>query len=273
VRRLLNRTLYILSMFWHYALQRQKIEMAYRADFIINLVINLFYSVVQLFFLWALFARVPTVRGWTFEQVVLIYGFGQLSFGWFMMTFGELVAGFSDYYVIEGNLDRPLMRPLSPLIQLVMENLHLRELSVVIKGTAIIWWALAHITPPIRMSLSVMLAAQLLGVVGAIVYSGVFLAFAALGFWVKDRVGFTSPLFAVSDASRWPITIYSPAVQFFFSLVVPFGFCAFYPSMYFTDPARWGGWLAAGPPIALLSFACGVGVFYLGLRTYESTGS
>ena len=273
MRHWLSRGLYILSMLWHYAVQRQKVELAYRADFAVNLVINLFYSVIQLFFLWALFARVPSIRGWTFEEIVLIYGFGQLSFGWFSTVFGELVVGFSDYYVIEGNLDRPLMRPLSPLLQLVMENLHLRELTIVLKGTAIICWALPHVDPPVPLTLGVLLAAQGLGLIGATIYAGVFLCFAALGFWIKDRVGFTSPIFSISEASRWPITIYHPAIQLFFSLVIPFGFCAFYPAVYFTAPAHWAPWLIAGPAIALACMLAGVGVFYLGLRTYESTGS
>ena len=273
MRRLFARAGYILGLMWHYGLQRQKAEMAYPADYLINLGINLFYSVIQLFFLWAIFYRVPTIRGWSFEQVVLIYGFGQLSFGYFSMSFGELVSGLSDFYVIEGNLDRPLLRPASPLLQLVMENIHLRDFSVVLKGTAIVWWALSHLAPPISVTVGVMVAAHVMALLGAVIYSGVFLAVASTGFWVKDRIGFTSPLFSVSEASRYPLTIYNPAIQFFFSLVVPFGFCAFYPSVYFVDPASWSRWLIAGPFIALACFTCGIAVFYRGLRTYESTGT
>ncbi len=144
---------------------------------------------------------------------------------------------------------------------------------MIVKGTAIVWWALAHLDPPIPMTLGVFLATQLLGLIGAVVYAGVFLAVSAAGFWIKDRVGLSSPLFSISEAGRYPITIYHPVVQLFFSVVVPFGFCAFYPAVYFTDPARWAGWLIAGPFVAAATFGAGMALFHRGLRVYESTGS
>lgn len=247
--------------------------MAYRGDFLINTFINVLYSIVQLFFIWALFYRVPTIAGWSFEQVVLIFGFGQLSFGYFSLGFFNLVVGFADHYIIEGNLDRPLLRPLSPLFQLVMENVSLREVVILLKGTLIAWWALAHIDPPVPVTATVFLAMQGLGFLGGTVYAGVFLMITSISFWIKDRVGFASPLFSISEAARYPITIYHPGVQLFFSLVIPFGFCAFFPAVYFVDPQRWKNWLLLGPLIAALFFTLGVLAFNRGLRNYESTGS
>jgi len=262
-----------LAICWHYALQRQKVEMAYRGDFLINTFINVLYSIVQIFFIWALFYRVPTIAGWSFEEVVLIFGCGQLSFGYFSLGFFNFVVGFADFYIIEGNLDRPLLRPLSPLFQLVMENISLREVVIVLKGTLIAWWALAHLDQPVAMTLTVFLAMQALGIIGGVVYAGVFLMVTSVSFWIKDRVGFASPLFSVSEAARYPITIYHPAVQLFFSLVIPFGFCAFFPAVYFVDPLHWSRWLLIGPLIAALFFTLGVLTFNRGLRVYESTGS
>ncbi|MCH7471621.1 ABC-2 family transporter protein, partial [bacterium] len=187
--------------------------------------------------------------------------------------FFELSVRLADFYIIEGNLDRPLLRPLSPLFQLVMENISLRDLTVVLKGTAITWWALAHLDVPVAVTPGVFLAMQGLGVMGAVVYAGVFLAVASLSFWVKDRVGLVNPLFSINEAGRYPITIYHPAVQIFFSMVVPFAFCAFYPAVYFTRPEGWLPWLLAGPLIAAASFLAGLAVFYRGLRVYESTGT
>jgi ABC-2 type transport system permease protein len=273
VRAKLTRGLYLLGLLWHYGLQRQKVEMAYPLDFLINITLNVMYSLVQIFFIWALFYRTPLVAGWTFEQMVLIYGMGQVSFGYFSVVLFELTVGFSDYYIIEGNLDRPLLRPLSPLLQLVMENITLRDLTVILKGTLIAWWALAHLEPAVPFTLTVFLAIQGLALIGATVYAGVFLSVASTGFWIKDRTGLSSPFFSVSEASRYPLTIYHPLVQLFFSLVVPFGFCAFYPAAYFIDPGAWRQWLLAGPLIAAASLALGVYSFQRGLKVYESTGS
>ena len=273
MRAYLRRFAFYTSLLWHYGLQRQKVEMAYPADYLINIGINLMYSVVQLFFIWALFYRTPTIAGWSFEQVVLIYGFGQISFGYFSICFFELSVGFCDYYVIEGNLDRPLLRPLPPLLQLVMENISLRDITVVVKGTAIVWWAFANMHPPVAMTPAVLLVTQALGITGALVYAGVFLTVASTGFWIKDRTGLTSPFFSISEAARYPITIYHPIVQLFFTIIVPFAFCAFFPAVFFIDAAQWAVWLALGPLIACGSLAVAFYCFQRGLRVYESTGS
>lgn len=269
----LQRLLYVLDLCWEYAKQRIKTDMAYRGDFLFSVTVSALYTGMQLFFLWALFSRTPDIAGWTLPALVLMFGVSQLSFGYFSVGFFELANRLAEFYILEGNLDRPLLRPFNPLAQLIMENLNLRDLQVVVKGMAICWWALANLDPPIAMTPQVFLTLNALALVGATIYAGVFLTVASLNFWIKDRVGLVNPLFSVNEASRYPLTIYSAAVQFLFTFVIPFAFCAFFPAAYMTDPQRWGGWLALGPLMALAIMTVGVTVFTRGLRAYESTGS
>jgi ABC-2 type transport system permease protein len=138
---------------------------------------------------------------------------------------------------------------------------------------AIVWWALAHLDPPIAMTPLIFIGANALAIVGAVVYSGVFLTVCSLNFWVKDRVGLVNPLFSVNEASRYPLTIYSGLVQGVFTWVIPFAFCAFYPAAYFTDPQTWQRWLLLGPLVAAAGLSIGLLLFHKGLRVYESTGS
>lgn len=269
----LRRIGWYAGICWHYGLQRIKVDMSYRTDFLVQLGLSVLHSVVQLFFLWAIFYRVPDIQGYTFEAVVLIYGFGQLSFGYFGVGFFDMVIGFADFYIIEGNLDRPLLRPLPALLQMIMENLRFRDVTTLIKGTAIIWWAFANLDPPVPVNLATLGMAHVLAILGAFIYAGVFLFVTSLSFWVKDRIGFASPLFSINEASRYPITIYHPAVQLVFSVLIPFGYCAFYPAAYFTEPQRWSSWLIAAPFIAAATVTIGALQFNRGIRRYESTGS
>lgn len=269
----------VLALCWHYGVQKQKVDMAYRGDWLFSVVTSLFYTGLQLFFLWALFSRTNQLGGWRLEEVFLMFGFSQLSFGYFSVAFFELANRLPEYYILEGNLDRPLLRPFNPLAQLVMENINLRDSQVIIKGMAIVWWALANGAAAVpggghfHMTPLVFFGANLLAVIGAAVYAGVFLTVASLNFWVKDRVGLVNPLFSVNEASRYPLTIYDSFVRAIFTWVIPFAFCAFYPAAYFTDPARWGKWLLLGPVVAAIGISVGLFVFNRGLRVYESTGS
>ncbi|MCB1220587.1 MAG: ABC-2 family transporter protein [Planctomycetales bacterium] len=262
-----------LSMCWHYGLQKQKVEMSYRADFIIQTLLSLVHIAVQLFFITALFFQVKDLQGWELPELVLMYGVARIANGWFNVTFFDMAVSLSDHYIIDGNLDRPLLRPLSPLFQVVLESLSFRNITQVITGTAIALWAFANVEPRIPLTVGNFLMLQAFGLLGSVVFAGVFLTIASISFWIKDRVGFTSPLFTISEASRYPLTIYAPWVQYVFTLVIPFGFCAFYPAVYFIEPQRWQAWLLAGPLVASASFAFGSFMFYRGLRVYESTGS
>ena len=132
-----QRLLLILSLCWHYAIQRQKVEMAYRGDFLINLVTSMVNIALQVVFIWALFSQIKEIRGWSFKELLLIYGMNRISFGWFSIFCFEAMGRFSDYYLIEGNLDRPLLRPMNPLLQVLMENISLRYVTQLAFGTGI----------------------------------------------------------------------------------------------------------------------------------------
>jgi ABC-2 type transport system permease protein len=268
-----RKAAHVLSLCWHYGVQKQKVDMAYRGDWLFSIVISLMYTGLQLFFLSVLFTHTRSLGGWSLPAVILMFGFSQLSFGYFSVAFFELANKLADFYILEGNLDRPLLRPFSPLAQLVMENVNLRDLQIVVKGIAIVWWALAHLSPPVAMTPLIFIGANLLAVIGAAIYAAVFLTVCSLNFWVKDRVGLVNPLFSVNEASRYPLTIYDPPVRAIFTWVIPFAFCAFHPAAYFIDPAKWGRWLLLGPVVAAAGLAVGLLIFNRGLRVYESTGS
>lgn len=269
----LRRLGWLAGMSWHYSAQRLKVEAAYRADFWVQLWTSLAYTCLQLFFLWALFSRVQAIGGWSFEQVVLIYGFSQLSMGYYSIFGQELAERLADYYILEANLDRPLLRPLPPLLQLIMENLALRDAQVCLKGTVIIAWALAHLSQPVAMTPGVFLLVQWYGLCGGAVFSGVFLSIASLNFWVNDRTGLVNPFMSVAEAARYPLTIYNERVRFVFTTALPFAFCAFVPAAALSRDALWGQLAAFAPLAALLAVTAATLTFTRGLRRYESAGS
>ena len=171
--------------------------------------------------------------------------------------------------LVEGNLDRNLLRPFPVLAQLVFENLNINDLVIIAKGLAIMSYASFRLD--ISWSFPKGLAALLLALSGGTIYSGIFLLTASLSFWIKGRTGFF-PLFRISDYSRYPFTIYPTPVRLFFSWVLPFGFVAYYPSACIVR----GGptWLAvASPLVAAVTFAVAVAVWRRGLAAYESTGT
>ncbi len=260
------------GVYAHYALQNLKVKMAYPWDFFVNMVGTFVYGVLNVTFLWVLLQKVPDIAGWTFPELVFLYGMGELTFGLFAILFFHLSTKLSEHYIVEGHLDRLLLRPVSPLMQLMMENMDLFDIMILVKSSLLIGWAWSQLPLPFDPEhlAKLLLAAGL----GTAVYVGVFLAVASCSFFMPDRGGLIMPLFSLSDVSRFPLTIYPPGIRIFFSYVVPFGFVAFYPAVWVTGKGPLADMailslLAA----AALSLLAGLLIFRVGLGKYQSTGT
>ena len=98
------------SILWHaslltaYMAQNLKVRLSYRADFIVNFVTTLMYSVVQILFFWAIFKQVPEIRGWDLNEVLVIYGFSELSWGIFSVFGLRFIFMLPGTYIVEANM-------------------------------------------------------------------------------------------------------------------------------------------------------------------------
>lgn len=91
---------------------------------------------------------------------------------------------------------------------------------------------------------------------------------------IKDPTGALAwPLMTVREFAKYPITIYSPALQVFLSWILPLAFTSFYPATLFLDRQDYIPYAYLTPVIALLTWGMGTLVWNLGLRRYESSGS
>ena len=67
------------SLYWHFLLQRFKILMEYRANFVLGASSTLVLQVSGLLTIWVVMRQVPSLNGWSFDEVLLIYGLITLS--------------------------------------------------------------------------------------------------------------------------------------------------------------------------------------------------
>ncbi|MEZ5337645.1 MAG: ABC-2 family transporter protein [bacterium] len=267
----LSHSLEILSLGWHFALQRLKTDMAYPWDFISETAANMLYSVIQLFFFWTIFQHVPDIRGYSLPQIVLIWGLAELSWGWLSVLFLRTANSLADSYIVEANLDRVLIRPLPPLWQLLSENVNFQDLSVLLKGYVLIIWAMLHCGLPLGPGS--LLLASLLGLAGGCILGAMHLLSAALAFWIKDRNGYNGLMFEFGEAVRYPMRIYPAGVRSFFTFVIPFAYTAAYPADYMLEHARRPGLLWELPLVLGLLGLAVSHVYNRGFKRYESAGS
>jgi ABC-2 type transport system permease protein len=251
-----------------YFAQYAKARLAYRADFLAAVVASFAGTAASLSVVLILFSRIPNLAGWSYPEIVFLYGYSLLPFGLFNVLSLNLYE-FADRYLVEGRFDRILLRPVSPVFQVLFESFRLESLQEIVTGTVCIAWAARRLHPePWTLVLLPVWA-----IFGALIYLSVFGILTASGFWIEDRIGLAPPVFNLIPFGRYPLTIYDLKVRILLSTVIPFAFASFYPTAQALRRGAFVPHFWATPLVAALFVAIALKTFSAGIRRYGSTGS
>ncbi|HEV8269239.1 MAG TPA: ABC-2 family transporter protein [Thermoanaerobaculia bacterium] len=252
-----------------YFAQYAKARLSYRADFITSVFATFAGTAASLAVVLILFSRFPHLQGWSFPEIVFLYGFSLLPYGLFNVLSVNLYE-FSDKYLTEGRFDRILLRPVAPLFQILFETFRIEFFQEVVTGSACVLWAASKLGG-LRLSDIVLL--PLWAVFGATIYLSVFAILTATGFWIEDRIGLAPPVFNLISFGRYPITIYDMKIRILLSTAIPFAFASFYPTARALRHPEFLPLFWATPFVAALFAGLAVATWNSGIKRYGSTGS
>ena len=259
-----------LRLLGQYFVQYCKVRLAYRADFFVAFFTSMTATVLGFGFILVLFSKIPRLQGWSFYEVLFLYGFSLIPLGFFNVLSWNLY-DFSNLYIIQGRFDRILLRPVNSMFQILFEKFRIESLQEAVTGTAVVWlcsreldigWEAADVGWFILMSLS-----------GAVIYLSVFILLTSVSFWFEDKVGITPPVFNMLTFGRYPLTIYNGFIQFMLSWIIPFAFASFYPTTHFLGREEFATHFYLVPFMATAFTALAATVWTRGVRNYSSTGS
>ncbi len=259
-----------LGLLIDYFTQYAKVQIGYRGDFVISLLTSFAATIFGLAFVVLLFRKAPQLAGWTFEEELFLYGFSLIPYGVFNIVASNLY-NFGNDYIIEGKFDRILLRPISSLFQILFETFRLDALQGIATGIFCMWWSTnrLHVAwTPGRFLLLIFF-----GICASVIYVAIFLILTTVSFWFEDRVGVHPPVWNVIAFGRYPLSIYSGAVQFILCWIVPFGLASFYPSVRMLGRAVVPEYAPLVPVVAAVFLALSIFLWNLGTRHYSSTGS
>lgn len=253
-----------------YMAQMVKTRLQYRGDFLIECGASLLSQAAGLVVVGIIFRNVPLLRDWSRSEVFFIYGFSLVAQALFE-AFADGFYWFADRYVMRGEFDRVLLRPLDPLFQVLLENFNFEFVADLILGLVILAVAGSSLSTPPGIEDWALLLVMLPSAV--LVLTGIFLALASVSFWAEDKVGVLPPVYNIMAFGRYPLTIYHPVLRALLSWVLPFGFVAFYPATGFLGRGEFGPYFWGTPLVSVVVFSLGYLVFRTGVRHYRSTGS
>src|SRR5215208_2550284 len=107
-------------------------RMQYRANFIVSLLGLIVWNVVNLSLIGILITQFTSLKDWTLWQLVFLYSLWILAYSLYGLFFSH--AGQMEDYLIEGTFDQFLLRPASPLIQVLGRELQYIEIADMLIG-------------------------------------------------------------------------------------------------------------------------------------------
>jgi ABC-2 type transport system permease protein len=257
-------------LFFDYFTQYAKVRISYRGDFFVSLATSAAATLFALAFMVILFRKAPQLAGWRFEELLFLWGFTLIPYGIFNVISMNLY-DFGNNYIIEGKFDRVLLRPVSSLFQVLFETFRIESLHEIATGLFCMWWASREVGLHWTVAKIAMLAFY--GLCAGVIYVSIFLLLSTVSFWFEDRIGVHPPVWNVIAFGRWPLSIYSAAVQFFLCWIIPFGLASFYPSARLLGRSVTPQYLPFVPVVAVVFLTVSISVWNFGTRHYASTGS
>jgi len=249
--------------------QQMKAILAYEADFVVMLFSAVIVQIAGFLFIWTIFQRIPTINGWTMWQVVMMYALIFVTEGVGSLFF-EGTWRLSNL-VYTGQFDQMLVRPLSPIVQVLANAVGFNGLGNIVTGLVLI--VIGILNTPVQWTPGRLLMLVILVASAATIRVAINLGSAASAFWIKAPWSMV-PMFVhqLGEFAKYPITIYSVAVQALIVIAVPFAFVSFFPTAFIFGVEAWSIQGLLTPLVAIYSVVLAVWLFRVGLRRYESSG-
>lgn len=224
--------------------------------------------------IYVLVNKFSPMYGWSFQQLVFMYGLAYISDG-LASTFASQARRI-EIYITRGDFDRSLVRPISVLFQFLFRFIYLGGIVEVISGLIVLCYGCALVGFTLSAVNIVKLVVVIVG--ATLIRMAFIIIVGSLAFWTKR----SGPLSWVGDeivrkTTQYPITIYPKIFQSLFTFILPFGFISYYPCAAFFKMSNQFGMplnlVIWTPLIGIIMFIISNRIFEQGLKIYESAGA
>lgn len=243
--------------------------MEYKADFIMGALSFLLNQFTSILFISILFEGITDLNNWSFYEIVLLYGFSLIPKG-IDHFFTDNLWNFSSNIVKNGTFDRYLLRPISPLYQVVIETVQFDSLGECITGI----FAIVIACNKLKYDLSVfkILLLFVFAILGSVIYTCIKIVCASLAFWKVKSGNILKVVYMMSDFNKYPISIYHIFIRNLLTYCIPFAFTAYYPIMYVLGRADFAHTFIPCVFVVCIMVVIASFTWTCGVNSYESAG-
>ncbi len=258
-----------LKLFFRFLAQNTKIKLEYKLDSFILFFSGAAMQTLGFLFLTVLFSRIPSISGWTQWEIVTMLALVFFSEG--LVSFAFEGSWQMAFLVNSGEMDRILLRPVSPILQIQTFTMGIHGIGNMLMGIVLFAVSMGNVGiewTPARVAIVPVFVAS-----ACVIRTAVSFAANCSAFWIKSYSNaFPLMVYQLADFAKYPLPIFGKAIETIILFVIPYGFISFLPACYLFGKAWWGVFAWASPLVAAWCVVLSRNIFYSGLKRYESAG-
>lgn len=246
-----------------------KCQLEYKMSFILTFISQFGVFFTYYFIIIALFQKFDNISGYTVYEVLLCFSIINFGFS-FNETFFRGIDLFEDF-IIDGSLDRLLVRPRNILFQLMCSKMDFIKVSRMLQSLIIFSIAIKHID--IRWNILNIILIIVMFLSAIILFFGIFLLTASYCFITVHGLEVKNLLTdGGKHMAQYPIGIFKKGFIFIFTFIIPYASVNYYPLLYLLGKSNNLLYLLSPLLVIVYLIPC-IYIFNLGLKHYNSIGS
>ncbi len=243
--------------------------MQYKSSFILTAIGQFLVSFNVFLGVFFMFQRFNNIEGFTYSEVLLCFAVMLMEF-----SLAECVArGFDTFpsMVRKGEFDRVMTRPRNEILQVLGSSFELTRFGRMLQ--AIVMFVYGVINCGVQWNFMRVLTVIFMLIGGTVLFSGIFLIYAALCFYTLDGLEFMNILTdGAREYGKYPIGVYGKRMLQFCTLIVPYALVQYYPLLYLIGKSS--NIIYVFIPLAAVLFLIPCFILWkIGVRHYTSSGS
>ncbi|MCL2722471.1 MAG: ABC-2 family transporter protein [Treponema sp.] len=241
-------------------------ELTYRLNFLLSLFITLGFNILFPLVTILIYRAGASFPGWDFYEVLLMQSVFTMSNGLACIMFSG-VLWTTMQHIREGSFEIVLLRPVNPLLFLIVTNFDAGSAGLIIGGAVLFGFSVSQTG---IVSIAVIPQFLLLFAAGFAVMAGMQMIMAATSFkWVgNSRI---PEIFdSIMTFGKYPVTIFPKAVQVIAAFVIPVAMIGFFPASALLGRLDPIALIAVVPCVLFMLF--GFWLYQYMVRLYEGVG-
>ena len=260
------QTVKLLSAFLKVNIQ---MALAYRADTVVNILLNLMWLGWELLSLNIIFSNTTTLGGWGLGELIALLGVFRLVNTLMIALIWPNTEKFNQS-IRDGSMDYTILQPVNSMFLVTFSRITVWRIWDLVLAIILIVVGInmaGDITTPLNILTFILLA-----ITGTLIIYSLWIVLIAMTFWFTKFDNNVTILQALLDAGRYPSTVYPVWLRVIVTFVIPIAVATTIPLQALRgelEPSR----ILLFIGVSIISFWIATKVWKLGLKQYSGASS